>query len=215
LEYYSLVQEYCKRQLTKTSDKLPAFSGIATNLQPVLGGDYLAGIWASDLTRGLLWTRGYNGGKSDVTGYSGWESEGHSVFRKDPNAPSWSWASARGIIAYYDLDLRPSPWQIRLLSHEVVPVDRTNPFGQVKSAQIVVEGFTIPISPTSSDIDIAQSVKAAEVELTQSAKDSINLYHPLVATTQPANHPSSTVPSSDSKEKLTEGDRVWDIIDRH
>jgi hypothetical protein len=43
-EYYSLVERYCARELTYDSDKLPAFSGLAALVHPVISGEYLAGI---------------------------------------------------------------------------------------------------------------------------------------------------------------------------
>ncbi|KAF1960170.1 HET-domain-containing protein [Byssothecium circinans] len=214
--YYGLVQEYCKRQLTHTSDKLPAFSGIATNLHPVLGGEYLAGLWTSDLTRGLLWRQGYSVKQSDAAGSSVREFNGPPEFRKDSTAPSWSWAAAPGIVGYDHLDLPPSPWQIRYLHHKVVPIHRANPFGQVKSARIVVEGFSIPVIPTSADIDMGQLMQAANVELSQHAsqdRTSITLFHPLVTTKRPKGHPSSTTMPTKSKEKSTEGDELWHIIE--
>lgn len=52
--YYDLVERFSARRLTESSDKLPALSGIAQRLQPILG-EYLAGIWRDGFARGLLW----------------------------------------------------------------------------------------------------------------------------------------------------------------
>ncbi|KAK2024895.1 hypothetical protein LX32DRAFT_79551 [Colletotrichum zoysiae] len=35
--------------MTYGSDKLPEFPGIAQRLHPVIRGDYLAGIWTTDI----------------------------------------------------------------------------------------------------------------------------------------------------------------------
>lgn len=50
-----LVHRYIKRRLTFFSDKLPALSGIAKQMQPLLGPGYFAGLWEQDLLHGLFW----------------------------------------------------------------------------------------------------------------------------------------------------------------
>ncbi|KAI0176112.1 heterokaryon incompatibility protein-domain-containing protein [Hypoxylon sp. FL1284] len=56
-EYYALIEEYTSRKLTFDSDKLPSFSTLARLVHPAFEGEYLAGIWATDLRRGLLWQK--------------------------------------------------------------------------------------------------------------------------------------------------------------
>lgn len=206
-DYYSLVKEFCMRKLTNPSDKLSAFSGIASGLLPVLGGDYLAGIWTCDLARGLLWRsgRGYMERDSEVP-----------LSCKDSSAPSWSWAAAPWIIAYNHLDLPPTPWQVRPLSHDIVPVDRVNPFGQVKSARLVVKGFIIPIIPTSPEVDMSRLVKAGEVELTQwDNENKVYLFHPLLTTKRSENAPTSVATPHDSRDQTPDEAEVWRAIDSH
>jgi hypothetical protein len=53
-EWHSIVIVYSRRSLTKSSDKLPAISGIAAIYQEMTGASYLAGIWDTDIHRGLL-----------------------------------------------------------------------------------------------------------------------------------------------------------------
>jgi hypothetical protein len=50
-----VVECYSDRQLTKTSDKLPALSGVARQMEQAFGGNYLAGLWLKDLPKLLLW----------------------------------------------------------------------------------------------------------------------------------------------------------------
>jgi len=53
------VEIYSSRSLTFSDDKLPALSGLASALSAVIGkDDYLAGIWADDILRGLFWKHG-------------------------------------------------------------------------------------------------------------------------------------------------------------
>ena len=80
-----LVQRYSKRRLTFPSDKLPALSGIAKQLQPLLGPGYFAGLWEQDLLHGLFWEvqlRVYPRRTAEYT------------------APTWSWASVDGQVFY-------------------------------------------------------------------------------------------------------------------
>jgi len=72
-----LVKKYTQCSLTRPSDKLPAFAGIAKFFQEATGDEYIAGLWRSRLLDGLDWR---------VT---------EPVTRASSNyrAPSWSWAS--------------------------------------------------------------------------------------------------------------------------
>lgn len=128
-DYYRLVGEYSQRKLTYDSDKLPAFSGLIQPLQPVFGGDYLAGLWSSDLHRGLLW---YNemGACKHVRPY---------------RAPSWSWAVTNDSVITCDNLPEPGPLDLQLIEYNIVPRDKTNPFEEILSGHLLVQGFTMPL----------------------------------------------------------------------
>ncbi|KAH7195362.1 heterokaryon incompatibility protein-domain-containing protein [Fusarium oxysporum] len=100
----SLITNYTSRELTKSSDRLPALSGIAKWLQPHLGNPgYLAGLWNnSDLYRQLAW-------------FSCTTENPRPQYR----APSWSWASIDGCILWMDLHaiLTPQSEIYRHLDH--------------------------------------------------------------------------------------------------
>ncbi len=76
--WLELVTEYCKLKLTKQTDRLPAISGLASRLASRQSGEYLAGIWSSDLPRALCWRQ-----QPDLNK--------HPNFRHATaaNAPSW------------------------------------------------------------------------------------------------------------------------------
>lgn len=78
-KWYRVVGEYAILRLTKNTDRLPALAGIAKEVQ--LGTDdiYLAGLWKSDVPRGLHW---WYGGQLS-----------RPVRPSVPQAPSWSWAA--------------------------------------------------------------------------------------------------------------------------
>jgi hypothetical protein len=78
------VEEYSHRDLTYSTDKLPAISGIAVAVSNNLGS-YMAGLWSANIRECL-----------------GWKVIGDEC-RKAPReyrAPSWSWAAVDGRVSY-------------------------------------------------------------------------------------------------------------------
>lgn len=57
LTWRRIVERYSSRLLTHPTDKLPAISGLAHEIQAAYGSEYAAGIWIDDLPRALLWRR--------------------------------------------------------------------------------------------------------------------------------------------------------------
>jgi hypothetical protein len=55
LEWYELVQNYMRRGITKSSDRLVAIDGIAQSVQSRTTDRYIAGLWAEGLPLGLMW----------------------------------------------------------------------------------------------------------------------------------------------------------------
>lgn len=76
-QWYHVIGKYGTLSLTKQSDKLPAIAGIARQVQIATGDTYLAGLWKSDIERGLQWS---------------YQPLGILVNSPTPRAPSWSWA---------------------------------------------------------------------------------------------------------------------------
>ena len=150
--WYMLLMDYTKRQLTNARDRLPAISGVARIIAERLGWEYVAGLWSHDLERALLWYVLYPGIPLSINPahYSG---------------PSWSWASTDRR-TFYDLHsmsgkrhprswiqgrdkllhLSGSDWashyEVRHFSVELVGED---PFAEVKAGQITILGNTRPI----------------------------------------------------------------------
>ncbi|KAL8327967.1 hypothetical protein RB597_004008 [Gaeumannomyces tritici] len=132
-DYYGLVWDFLSRDLTFGKDKLPAFSGIARTFLRFFGGEYLAGIWSTDIHNGLMW----RGDFSDA-----WEE----FYR----APTWSWASRDGTVEfltggprhYKEKCLCPKSPDLELLGHEICPSEPSNPYGQIKDAKLFVRGHT-------------------------------------------------------------------------
>ncbi|RSL51153.1 hypothetical protein CEP54_011578 [Fusarium duplospermum] len=76
-----LVERYSGCSLTKQTDKLAAFAGIAKFFQENTGDEYVSGLWKSCLAEMLCWK--VSSPKPDRAGYL---------------APSWSWASVQGSV---------------------------------------------------------------------------------------------------------------------
>lgn len=85
LSWCGIVEDYSRRNLSFSEDKLAAIAGLAKRAQRILGGDYLAGVWKHRLHIGLAWQI---------------PQDMHA--RKAPvyRAPSWSWASMDGPVSY-------------------------------------------------------------------------------------------------------------------
>ncbi|OIW32526.1 HET-domain-containing protein [Coniochaeta ligniaria NRRL 30616] len=126
-EYYELVQDYSRRRLTQESDKLPAFSCLARRFQDALAAQYVAGLWSTDLERGLLWKQEVRFCRH-VTSY---------------RAPSWSWAVTDALIVFdQGGPFPPSSLKMKILEYNVVPRNDEEPFGEIQSGYLVVEGVT-------------------------------------------------------------------------
>jgi hypothetical protein len=57
-KWHRTVQKYSLLKLSKEDDILPAISGIAKRLLPILGSEYVAGLWQNNLIEDLCWSTG-------------------------------------------------------------------------------------------------------------------------------------------------------------
>jgi hypothetical protein len=118
-----VVRSYRSRSLTYPSDIFPALQGLA-KLVPSSMGRYLAGHWESSLTISLCW---------NVVLVS-------QAHHKDWRAPSWSWAAAKGPVAWPHY--RPDPiieTYTTLVSATIIPKG-DDPTGQLAYGDIVLRG---------------------------------------------------------------------------
>lgn len=137
--HHYLISDYSKRNLTKLSDKLPAFSALAERIHANLGDNYLAGLFTANLHSDLLWCRII----------SPWEDNMEYSESPDYVAPSWSWASTTGEVIFLSQPNSTcrghtaTPRQLRLLDSDIRYQDETNPYGQVlPGSSIIVAGLT-------------------------------------------------------------------------
>jgi hypothetical protein len=86
VDWYKMVEDYTNRFITKSSDRLPALSGLAEAVAQYSKDEYLAGLWKNGLVEGLAWC-GSQGAET-------LEEPGEYI------SPSWSWASVIGAVRF-------------------------------------------------------------------------------------------------------------------
>lgn len=116
-KWYEMLRHYSNKKMTKEADKLPALSGLTRAFEDVMGGDYVAGLWKSDLIEGMAFQ--CFGGKHERPAQ--WR------------APSWSWASIDGTLAVTEI----GGWDDLVEVKDVrVEVKGENPYGEVSSGEL-------------------------------------------------------------------------------
>lgn len=127
---------YSVRHLTYSSDRLPALSGLAHEVQRVIQCKYLAGIWECHLLAGLLWQTNQVVRKRQDS-----RTKGNSVppGHGDPQAPSWSWAASEYPVMYSYPGTQTTINGISILDTGII-ADGTDPMGRVSSGWITLNG---------------------------------------------------------------------------
>ena len=120
-----ILERYTWGRLTKASDKLPALSGVASRVYSRTGDKYIAGLWLSDIIKGLLWYVPLSVSRTPVVPDS-------------DRAPSFSWASIEGEISHVSFRTEFTPHvQISVASSLLLTRD---PFGQVAGGTLTAHG---------------------------------------------------------------------------
>ncbi len=76
--WQTLVSTYSGRDLTYSTDRLPALAGVASQFSTLYKSNYVAGLWESEFPQCLAWYR---------------KHADHIDKALDNDVPSWSWAS--------------------------------------------------------------------------------------------------------------------------
>jgi hypothetical protein len=151
-----MVRSYVELSLTYESDRLPALSGVAKQLESVRNGRYLAGLWEDSLFEDLMWW---------VT-----ESDNSQARRpKEWRAPSWSWASIEGRILHRIYPIKTI--HCTLNEVEIIPAGQ-DPTGAVASGKLVVSGILLPailrhVSPTLDAEELEEYERHFEIEIVE------------------------------------------------
>jgi hypothetical protein len=134
--WLSLVQDYSRRKLTVSTDKLSALAGLARVIADRTRDRYYAGLWATHFYEDLFWRvyvqeETFDDGvplKGKVTG----EASRPAEYR----APSWSWASI-------DAPVRFIPLVYKDLMAQVTKCETTpsgnDIYGRLKGGRLVIE----------------------------------------------------------------------------
>ncbi|KAL8336395.1 hypothetical protein RB601_000285 [Gaeumannomyces tritici] len=136
--WHELVEDFCKREISVESDKLPAIAGLARAFHSIAGmsGDeYLAGLWRSNLIGDLFWAT------RPLSKYGEFyeEKKIKTGIPERYRAPSWSWAAVDG--GLYE-EYPVNPWETHVftvLDCRVTPRG-PDPFGEVSSGLLTVKG---------------------------------------------------------------------------
>jgi hypothetical protein len=84
--WYDIVEEYSRRALSNSNDRLAALQGLAAKFEGCIDAAYLFGLWSNDLHRGLLWSVSE-------------ELKADQVLKLSESIPSWSWMSIEARIS--------------------------------------------------------------------------------------------------------------------
>lgn len=130
--WWTVVQEYSKREMAVPSDKLIAISAIAEEFSVAMSRQrnknwsYLAGLWRETLIFDLLWVTSKEGLKP----------------RPKYRAPSWSWASVDGTVYWNDWEGRfRDRSSLKIVAANVKLASPSVPFGSVTGAHLAVNGM--------------------------------------------------------------------------
>ncbi|KFZ11425.1 hypothetical protein V502_07545 [Pseudogymnoascus sp. VKM F-4520 (FW-2644)] len=139
--WYSILEQYSKRNLTVASDKFPALSGIAAQFAHLTGDKYVAGLWERDLKIGLLWRC---------------EDPGNSRRPREYRAPTWSWAAldADVSLGFSDRSVVGTLHDAEVVDWDVKVAGRDR-FGCVQSGHITLSGYSWPLLKIDGDISKA------------------------------------------------------------
>lgn len=124
--WHEIVRAYTQGSLTYRSDKLIAMSALVRQYATrnrFREGDYVVGLWRSQLPHALLWhiERGLR-----PTRY---------------RAPSWTWASMDGMVQYPPLSQTSKDTCVEVIDISVKY--KTDPFGLVESGNLKLRGFLV------------------------------------------------------------------------
>ncbi|KAH6694357.1 heterokaryon incompatibility protein-domain-containing protein [Leptodontidium sp. MPI-SDFR-AT-0119] len=188
--WHDIIESYTKGGLTKGEDKFIALAGVAKAYEEKFGGEYVAGLWRSEMPYSLLWW--VDGSKFEVRKFA---EEGRELrFARRVSgyrAPSWSWGSMDGRVRYQLAPLlesgkpvfgvqKPRSDDISVDLVEVVDVSVTtfpvgNPFGQVTGGYIDLMGVLVRATPLSTISTTLDFPKTDREEVTLEVDSSVDL----------------------------------------
>ncbi|KAH6669859.1 heterokaryon incompatibility protein-domain-containing protein [Halenospora varia] len=189
-----LVEAYTLCSLTMPSDKLVAISGLAHLFHEYTHDTYLAGHWRSHLLSSLYWMV-YDPAPTRFR-----DRNGKIIYR----APTWSWASNDIRIDYRYL--KTSDVYLASIIDAQVQTATDDPFGQVSSGYVILEGIEIPgrVLRRSEWVNTFLSINNDDEAVERERGTAlIRLNHRNISDQQPINEAQESCksPSSNDSEK--------------
>jgi Heterokaryon incompatibility protein (HET) len=143
-QWYSILELFTSRGLTRGADRLPAISAVAQRYAKVLQADYIAGLWKPWIGEELLWKQ-----REKITA---------AVRPKEYQGPSWSWA---GISAAIEIKLlstserwaalsttgpisTPHMGDFQIVDFSIDPLVEGAEYGELQPAKLTIRGKLRP-----------------------------------------------------------------------
>ncbi|KAK4151577.1 heterokaryon incompatibility protein 6 [Chaetomidium leptoderma] len=123
-----IVEDYTKRKLAFTTDRLLAIAGIAREIGRLTGMEYLAGLWRENMLHDLMWYARTQEWRMRLA---------HT--NEFPRAPTWSWASVDAPILV-DAVTEDSAPLARVLGCSVEKVEGKSTYDIVASGTVEIQG---------------------------------------------------------------------------
>ncbi|KAH7237704.1 heterokaryon incompatibility protein-domain-containing protein [Fusarium redolens] len=142
--WYRMIEDYTKRNISFRYDTLTALAGVAQKVSRFANAKYCAGLWESDLSRGLLWC------VADPGCPVRWREHSATVSTTDYMGPSWSWAYASGGVRFLlnDLSNRVHPESLLLGYSPSDAIDDIDvPFLELVACEITPLDINFPHGP--------------------------------------------------------------------
>ncbi|KAF4498972.1 heterokaryon incompatibility [Fusarium agapanthi] len=139
-----IAAQYSARNITKSSDRLPALDSIARQIDCCgMLGRYLCGIWEESLPHSLLWWSEFK----DLERFPSPDQQTTTHFRPAIRSiPSWSWLSIEGRVSTWGRAVNVIA-RVTNISFKLAGDD---PYGECKEAAITLQGPTTPMRVGSS-----------------------------------------------------------------
>jgi hypothetical protein len=114
--------QYHRLEITRTTDLLPALSGLAKSVEHLQPGQYIAGMWEKDIVVQLAWSAGFSAPRQRLSG------------------PSFSWVAAKYELRWWP----PHHYEAVIVRCAFVAstckLATANPYGHILGCSITVRG---------------------------------------------------------------------------
>jgi hypothetical protein len=98
-DWQHTLEIYGQRQLSYSTNRLSAMSGIASLVQRATSSEYIAGLWKDTFILDMLW-------QLNLNAPCRYPNPSNEFDHGRSNPPTWSWASVDGQVAYPNHTLR-------------------------------------------------------------------------------------------------------------